>query len=56
MPLRWEEVTPALDPNAWTIVSAERRLSGLRRDPWRDYWTTRQRLPKDAVTALGSLR
>jgi bifunctional non-homologous end joining protein LigD len=56
MPLRWEEVTPSLDPAAWTIVTAERRLSGLRRDPWRDYWTTRQQLPKHAVSALAAMR
>jgi bifunctional non-homologous end joining protein LigD len=56
MPLRWEEVTPSLDSSAWTILTAERRLSALRRDPWRDYWTVRQQLRKDAVTALSALR
>jgi bifunctional non-homologous end joining protein LigD len=56
MPLRWEELTPSLDPAAWTIVTAERRLSGLRRDPWRDYWTTRQQLPKHAASALAAMR
>jgi bifunctional non-homologous end joining protein LigD len=56
MPLRWEEVVPSLDPAAWTLATAERRLSSLRRDPWRDYWTTRQRLPRDAGRALARIK
>ena len=52
MPLRWEELTASLDPARWTIVTAERRLSVLRRDPWRDYWTTKQRLPPNAASAF----
>jgi bifunctional non-homologous end joining protein LigD len=52
MTLKWEEVTPALDPAAWTIATAERRLSSLRRDPWRDYWSCKQRLPAKAVEAF----
>jgi len=55
MTLKWEEVTPALDPAAWTIATVERRLSSLRRDPWRDYWTCKQRLPAKAVEAFGGV-
>jgi len=55
MTLKWEEVTPALDPSAWTIATVERRLSSLRRDPWRDYWSCKQRLPAKAVEALGGV-
>ena len=25
-------------------------------DPWRDYWTTRQQLPKHAASALAAMR
>jgi bifunctional non-homologous end joining protein LigD len=56
MPLRWEDVNVSLDPAAWTLATVERRLSSLRRDPWRDYWTTRQRLPRDAGRALARIR
>ena len=56
MPIRWEELTPALKPSAWTVLTAERRLSSLRRDPWRDYWTTKQRLSASATEALTRIR
>lgn len=56
IPIRWEELTPALKPAAWTVLTAERRLSSLRRDPWRDYWTTKQRLSPNATAALTRIR
>ncbi len=55
MPIRWEELVSSLKPAAWTIRTAERRLSALRRDPWRDYWKTKQRLPSHAVAALARI-
>jgi bifunctional non-homologous end joining protein LigD len=55
MPIRWEELASSLKPAAWTIRTAERRLSALRRDPWRDYWKTKQRLPAHAVAALARI-
>ena len=42
--LRWSEVTIGLEPAAWRIGSIEKRLASLRTDPWKDYWTCRQRL------------
>jgi bifunctional non-homologous end joining protein LigD len=56
MTLRWKEVTPALDPSAWTVATAERRLSSLRTDPWRDYWKCKQRLPASAIDAFRRLK
>ena len=53
--LRWQEVTPALDPSAWTIATVERRLSSLRTDPWREYWSCKQRLSARAVRAFGGV-
>jgi bifunctional non-homologous end joining protein LigD len=52
MTLRWAEVSPTLDPAAWTVATAERRLSSLRSDPWRDYWKSKQRLPAKAIAAF----
>lgn len=45
MPVRWEELKESLDPAAFTIESVPRRLAKLRKDPWAEYWTTRQHLP-----------
>jgi bifunctional non-homologous end joining protein LigD len=44
-PLRWTELTPSLDPAAFTMTTIEKRLARLRKDPWAEYWTHRQRLP-----------
>jgi bifunctional non-homologous end joining protein LigD len=50
-PLAWEHLTPRLDPEKITIATVPRRL---RDDPWKEYWTLRQRLPAavEAGTAL----
>lgn len=55
MPLTWEEVTNSLDPSTWTVLTAERRLKSLRRDPWKGYWTSRQRFSKNATAALQAI-
>ena len=34
VPVRWDEVTSALDPTGWTVLTLERRLSRRRVDPW----------------------
>lgn len=47
-PLRWTELTPSLDPAAFTVRSIEQRLRRLKKDPWAGYGTCRQRLPKRA--------
>ncbi len=44
-PLSWSEVKPSLDPTAFTLSTVPRRLRSLRRDPWRDYLRTSQRIP-----------
>jgi bifunctional non-homologous end joining protein LigD len=52
VPLRWDELTTALDPSSWTVRTIERRLSRLKTDPWAGYWTSRQRLSPRAAQAL----
>lgn len=34
VPVAWEEVTPALDPAAFTVRSVPHRLAALHADPW----------------------
>lgn len=47
VPLRWAELTPALDPASFTVRTIAQRLARLRADPWAEYWTCRQRLPRE---------
>jgi bifunctional non-homologous end joining protein LigD len=54
VPLTWEELSPRVTSDHFTVANVPRRLAGLRTDPWARYWTVRQRLPKgiedDATT------
>lgn len=44
VPISWEELTPRLDPERWTIATLPRRLRTLK-DPWADYFKKKQKLP-----------
>ncbi|HEX8664807.1 MAG TPA: non-homologous end-joining DNA ligase [Beijerinckiaceae bacterium] len=44
-PLTWEELTPKLDPQAFTIKTVPGRLKEIGGDPWRDMGKVRQGLP-----------
>ena len=54
MPLRWTELTARLKPSAFTVLTLEARLT-RRRDPWTDYWKTKQRLTRPAIVAVAGL-
>jgi bifunctional non-homologous end joining protein LigD len=51
LPLRWEEVTASLDPASFTVTTVPERLRRQRRDPWAEYWTTKQALSAARLTA-----
>ncbi|MBV9784073.1 MAG: DNA ligase D [Acidisphaera sp.] len=44
-PVAWEEVTPKLDPSAFTVRTVPDRLARLRKDPWAEFEAVNQRLP-----------
>jgi bifunctional non-homologous end joining protein LigD len=52
-PLSWAEVTPSLDPEAFTPATVVRRLSSLKHDPWEGFWTSKQALTKSMREAVG---
>lgn len=52
-PLSWEEVTPGLDPAAFTIATIQDRLR-RHPEPWPDLARIRQRLPEGARQADGA--
>ena len=50
--LTWRELSPSLDPASFTVLTVPTRLARLRKDPWADYWTSRQKLTARVVKAL----
>jgi bifunctional non-homologous end joining protein LigD len=55
VPLTWAELARVTSPARFTIVTVPQRLKRLRADPWKAYWTAKQRLPREAVRALTAL-
>ncbi len=50
--LTWRELSASLDPSAFTVQTVPVRLARLRKDPWADYWTSRQKLTTRLVKSL----
>ena len=44
VPLRWEELREESEPVEWRMAAVRERLARLKSDPWKGYWTSRQRL------------
>jgi len=44
-PLAWEELTPALRPESFTLESVPARLDALGKDPWQGFEAARAQLP-----------
>jgi bifunctional non-homologous end joining protein LigD len=47
-PLAWNEVTPKLDLQAFTLNTVPSRLAKLKADPWQDFEAARRALPSAA--------
>ena len=43
VPLSWNELSEALDPRAFTVLTIDARLK-RKKDPWAAYWKTKQHL------------
>ena len=46
VPLAWDELSPRITSDHFTIANLRTRLDGLKADPWAAYWQTRQKLPE----------
>jgi bifunctional non-homologous end joining protein LigD len=53
VPLAWEELSVDVRSDHFTVANVVARLKGLKRDPWRDYFTVEQKLTRKMNAALG---
>jgi bifunctional non-homologous end joining protein LigD len=53
-PIAWDELTPSLRPDHYTLANIDERLRRLKKDPWADYGRVRQRLTAAARKAAGA--
>ena len=57
VPLAWDELDPREDIRArFTLLNVRERLTGLKKDPWADYWKLRQSITAKMKKALGQTR
>jgi bifunctional non-homologous end joining protein LigD len=56
VPVSWTELTPSLDPAAFTVKTVPQRLSRQKRDPWAEYFKLKQRFSQKAILALDASR
>lgn len=52
MPVSWRHLTVKLQPDTFTVLTA----AGKSADPWRDYWTCRQKISTTMFHAITKLR
>lgn len=54
LPVTWNDLRPSLDPQSFTVITVPRRLQRLSSDPWKGYWTSRQKLTTSRLRAVGA--
>jgi bifunctional non-homologous end joining protein LigD len=52
VPLGWEELSVDLRSDHFTIANLPERLDHLRKDPWKDYWSAKQRITRKLLMKL----
>ncbi|MBX3300633.1 MAG: DNA ligase D [Nitrospira sp.] len=56
VPLMWDECSPALRSDHFTVHTIEARLSQLTQDPWAEYATVQQHLTAEMRQRVGMVR
>jgi bifunctional non-homologous end joining protein LigD len=56
VPLDWQELSPRLRSDSFTVANVVRRLGRLRRDPWRDAMRLGQKISDNAMRAVEANR
>jgi bifunctional non-homologous end joining protein LigD len=52
-PVRWDELTPRLRGDTFTVKNMKRRLARLDEDPWAGYAAVKQRITDDMLRSAG---
>ena len=55
-PVTWEELSPKIQPNQWTIANLPARLKRLKKDPWERFFSIRQSLTSQILKAVKAAR
>lgn len=53
VPVRWDELSPALRADRYTLNNLRRRLGALKHDPWEDFYEAAVPLDADRLRAVG---
>jgi bifunctional non-homologous end joining protein LigD len=55
MPIAWEDLSPRLRADQFTVQTVPTRLARESRDPWAGYWRLRQKITARALKEVGGL-
>jgi bifunctional non-homologous end joining protein LigD len=55
VPITWDELRPSLKAEAFTMATVPARLRRLKSDPWKGYWSSRQKLTAQRLRAVTAL-
>lgn len=55
LPIAWEDLTPRLRPDRFTVQTVPALLARQKKDPWERYWKSRQKIGTSARKALHAL-
>ena len=51
-PIAWEELPTRTKPDMFNIKNLPKRLDKLKKDPWAEFFTTRQSITRDVQKAF----
>jgi bifunctional non-homologous end joining protein LigD len=53
VPIAWDELSNDIRDNSFTLLTVGQRLKHLAEDPWKDYFTSRQRVTVKMLRSVG---